>query len=1153
MSNNNPNFKEFVSYPVMTEEVEPNGYMPSGARSGDYSRIVRSALQSVLNMTPSRDNPRSFVAALKRSFDSQEANGVESWRWIPRSYSVEVDMGAVTGAQASIYRRAQVAVDEALPMIDGLEPLLSNSDEEDVRAARAIVTSRLTELVGELGRLGGPRLDRADLIFSDLLGVRFPADPPDDPGQVEGFLGDLREALGLRPELVNTVDEERNLTNFLIVADYVIDLYRSWKAQRGFFDRVGTDVFLGTHLVLVERDLSVLAETTYEIRQVLKSVFVGEAEQNSIELELRPQPNGPVTRMTLAELLSWIEYFALEEGPYLIREAGKDGVISFIPTLARLKELVKMAHKITTEKKPDVPGLHALRTQSRFKELLEHVKSALDHARQIRRLPPIDISYLEPDQAVAGGLVRVEIGGENFPDGVNVQLKVTKFIDNQGNEVSLNPPFVVDGKNVTVVSSSLVMATIDLRSIPFPIPARNYEAWGKVEVIDEEDPSESAAQLYIIKPQFQTNVIVNPPPPGGGKVPPPAPGMPQIEGDPRIVSMGSGRLPPGVGDTLEARFKIRNSGGQTLRLRGLGIRGWKDNRQPWDFDRRTLVLAPGEAREVVALNQRPLEPGDYEFQVAYTDVFGTDIPLGDPLTFTVEEALPESGLVVEGFDMDSVGSGQWPPRVGDTLEAHFYLVNRTEQEIILPKVWIRGRIAGIDNWDFGWDSLALYPGEIREVYAYNRSPLVPGNYEFQVACVNEDGIEELLGAPITFTVDDLGSEPGDIVLEGFRMESVGSGQWPPLAGDRLIAYLRLHNRGEQTLRRNFKVEGRRMVGGVEAFHDGEGWDFGQETVSFEPDETLPICVSNERLLIPGEYSFQMVLEGFAGWDPIGSPIYFTVPGVKEFEEPVIEKEPGEVEDYISKQASPMVERKSEMGPSPKSAPEPVTAVKAETEVAAEPTAEVAVKAIKEESPTADWPHIMDIQPGAWYAGSEVPLTISARNLPEDFEAFFGSGIQFVSDPTLHKGAGPEESDLLVGTIRIPTGCKPGKKHLLITSPGSPPIWTDYFEVLPTVLLTFDVTVPKVSDEPGEVYIMGNFEKLDGEYDWTPGELKMRRLSDTHWKLQLRAPQGAHIDYRYTLGSLDQAEVRDEPRSIVVEDMGDGKQIVQDTVAGWMNS
>ena len=232
-------------------------------------------LREILRLRPRDNDPRSFLASLGQAFEIKRVEGHTEWMWRPRTYAAEADLGAITGAQASIYWRARAALDQSLPLLDGLEPLRSDFDMEDIEAVRSIVRSGLTELVYELGIEGGPRLARVNGYFSDLLGAEFTQLPGgsqqnpkilDNPEDVGGQLGSVRDVFGLLGAQVNTVDEEQNLTNFLILVDLVNSLWLTWRSQQKAFDHsAGGRSFLGTQLVLLSRNLSVVAESVDEL------------------------------------------------------------------------------------------------------------------------------------------------------------------------------------------------------------------------------------------------------------------------------------------------------------------------------------------------------------------------------------------------------------------------------------------------------------------------------------------------------------------------------------------------------------------------------------------------------------------------------------------------------------------------------------------------------------------------------------------------------------------------------------------------------------------------------------------------------------------------------------------------------------------------
>ena len=90
----------------------------------------------------------------------------------------------------------------------------------------------------------------------------------------------------------------------------------------GFFPFGGGDPeeLLGALRDFAERQ----AESVQEAYFVMDSVFLSEAERQTIQLRFGPN------RLTIAELLGWVEQFTAEEGPRVIREAGKDGVVALV-------------------------------------------------------------------------------------------------------------------------------------------------------------------------------------------------------------------------------------------------------------------------------------------------------------------------------------------------------------------------------------------------------------------------------------------------------------------------------------------------------------------------------------------------------------------------------------------------------------------------------------------------------------------------------------------------------------------------------------------------------------------------------------------------------------------------------------------------------
>jgi hypothetical protein len=370
------------TYPLLTQESGYGG-LPSAAATippgtAPLGQIVENTLRDVLGWRPKVNDYKAFVAALTQSFTCKEVEGRRVCTYTPRTFAVQVQagLGAITGAQASLYARAKAALDQSLILIDRLKALAPAADPQNTEADRAMVRTELTELVNELGVEGGPRVQRVDALFELLRG---PVNGTTDPLRVQGLLGQMRGNFGMARDHVLTVEEEQNLSDFITLVDYVNSLKQSWDQQRQFFDRSGlVEPFLGTQLVHISWSLAVVAESVREAGFALDSVFLGGAERQTIELVF-PTPGRP--SITVAEMLNWVERFASEEGPRLVQDAGKAGVRAFFPTLDRLIDVVHNA-QVPPQDPRHLPAAYATaRVQRALQELESHLRKTAELAR----------------------------------------------------------------------------------------------------------------------------------------------------------------------------------------------------------------------------------------------------------------------------------------------------------------------------------------------------------------------------------------------------------------------------------------------------------------------------------------------------------------------------------------------------------------------------------------------------------------------------------------------------------------------------------------------------------------------------------------------------------------------------------------------------
>jgi hypothetical protein len=413
---------DLQAYPVLTEAMPPGMLSPttrtgSAATVGGTSALGQAAdraIREVLSWRTKSDDAKGFITALGQAFDLKEVEGHTEFTWTPRSYTVQTDMGAVTGAQASIYTRAKVALDQSMPLLDGLYPLVPNVEAQDLATIQSVVRSQFTSLVNEFGTVGGPRVSRVDELFELLIGPVDPDAPRIKPLDiVRGSLGLVKKRFGLDRSFVTTVDDEQNLTNYLILVDYVIGLDYSWIHDKEYFIRNGVtpgfSPFFGTQLVLISRALDVVGQAVQDAYFAMDSVFMGDAERQIAQLDFAnlqvkvpdPRTGAPelhtfkpgTSGLFVAELLDWIDRAATDELPRLLQDAGKDGLESLELVTDRLRRFAHGAI-VPPQNAPSLPpGYYTPRVKRAMQLLADGLDETYKLAVQLRPVDlPVDLS-----------------------------------------------------------------------------------------------------------------------------------------------------------------------------------------------------------------------------------------------------------------------------------------------------------------------------------------------------------------------------------------------------------------------------------------------------------------------------------------------------------------------------------------------------------------------------------------------------------------------------------------------------------------------------------------------------------------------------------------------------------------------------------------
>ena len=393
---------DLQAYPVLTEEMpsdiisRPSGGGGGGGGYAPIGKMAENAIRDVLSWRTKTDDPKSFILALNQSFQLTDVEGHTEFKWTPRTYTVQTDMGAITGAQASIYNRAKVALDQSLPLLDGLYALLPVLEQEDLDSTRDMVKSLFTELVNDLGIEGGPRIPRVNQLFRLLLGEPVPINSEStNPGSQVGI---LRQRFNLKREFITTISDEQNLTNYLIVVDYLIGLNNSWINEKKYFAHSGTNAqpFFGTQLVLLSRSLDVVTQAVKDVEFAMDSVFIGASERQTALLDFTAI--SPESSLFIAELLDWVDRAAGDELPNQLQDSGKDAISTVDHVVWDLHRFVHAAMIPQQTGKGLPPGYRTPRVQRALKLLAESLKETLRLARQIKPPAfPIETGRIPPE------------------------------------------------------------------------------------------------------------------------------------------------------------------------------------------------------------------------------------------------------------------------------------------------------------------------------------------------------------------------------------------------------------------------------------------------------------------------------------------------------------------------------------------------------------------------------------------------------------------------------------------------------------------------------------------------------------------------------------------------------------------------------------
>ena len=486
--------EDAVAYPVLTEQVSFSPSSGGGApTTGALTPVpagaalatsAAKAVTDVLGWKANSSDPKGFIGALTQAFTLTEVEGHVEATWNPRTYAVQTDLGGgISGAQAVLYSRAKNALDQCLPLLNGLYPLDPDADPEYVKALREMATSQINAIVTELGTVGGPSVLRINTYFGILLGTTQPITfsgpgatvPQFDPDQIQGTLGELRDTFGIYFQKAsqnnpysNSIQDEQNITNFRVISDYMTSLLQSWISNGQFFV-LGTQnqpAFFGTQLVLISRQFSVIAETVNELRFALDSVFIGPSERQTLLLQLATNP-----AIFLEDMLQQVEAFVSDEGPGLLQNGGRISVTNnVLPVMKSFFGMVREARRpVNVRQLPD--GYRTVRVQRAIDDLRDQISELINLVQPIgQQLPaavqvpePIQVLFVTPNNPVPSSTpVTLTIAGTGFEEGATCSLAGLPPQPKSGGSQGTPSPVTVRVSGPQFATENLLFAQVSI-------------------------------------------------------------------------------------------------------------------------------------------------------------------------------------------------------------------------------------------------------------------------------------------------------------------------------------------------------------------------------------------------------------------------------------------------------------------------------------------------------------------------------------------------------------------------------------------------------------------------------------------------------------------------------------------------------------------
>lgn len=287
----------------------------SGIVEQDATAIINSTMSTIfgssLSPTVSGEDKKHFSEQVKKTLNRflarKEENGQVRYELQQGFFGPATPIAGkeITGRQATLYQLAKTIQQSSKELIKSLEPISSDTDEQDIVFLKESINTSYIGVVEEFGRVAGPVSERVDSL---LLTIK-------------SELQSLKQKLGITDIKVIRDHElkdmevaflEQTLSNFTLLEDYCDHLSKTWEGDNETTSKLANAS--GTIIAKLTNIVQSIPGTVSQVNWAMDVSGFGQADRDATPLEY----SGSQT--TIGSALKWISVYSSQDAYPRLRD-----------------------------------------------------------------------------------------------------------------------------------------------------------------------------------------------------------------------------------------------------------------------------------------------------------------------------------------------------------------------------------------------------------------------------------------------------------------------------------------------------------------------------------------------------------------------------------------------------------------------------------------------------------------------------------------------------------------------------------------------------------------------------------------------------------------------------------------------------------------